>query len=116
MRIGAKYSHLNGEEYLLVHQPELWDEVQKVIAEVDASKALTKVSKERTTSGRLLYSPRDLNAAFHARFAEKGWAERRRNFWVSASEDVTRRTVAMDAPDQRAAIEAAGLEAISSYN
>ena len=32
MRIGAKYSHLNGEEYLLVHRPALWQEVQDVIA------------------------------------------------------------------------------------
>ena len=27
MRIAAKYSHMNGEEYLLVHKPELWQEV-----------------------------------------------------------------------------------------
>ncbi len=37
MQIGAKYSHLNGEEYLLVHKPELWQEVQDVIASVDAA-------------------------------------------------------------------------------
>ena len=27
MRIVERYSHLNGEEYLLVHRPNLWQEV-----------------------------------------------------------------------------------------
>lgn len=48
MRILARYSHLNGEEYLLVHRRKLWDEVQAVIAEVDALACRTKVSRERT--------------------------------------------------------------------
>jgi len=37
MQIGAKHSHLNGEEYLLVHKPALWQEVQDVISDVDAA-------------------------------------------------------------------------------
>lgn len=28
MQIKARYSHLNGEEYLLVHRTALWEEVQ----------------------------------------------------------------------------------------
>ena len=32
MEIKARYSHLNGEEYLLVHRKHLWEEVQDVIA------------------------------------------------------------------------------------
>ena len=31
MQIKARYSHLNGEEYLLVHRKALWEEVQDVI-------------------------------------------------------------------------------------
>ena len=31
MRIEARYSHLNGEEYLLVHRRRLWEEVREVI-------------------------------------------------------------------------------------
>ena len=34
MQIKARYSHLNGEEYLLVHRKALWQEVQNVIARV----------------------------------------------------------------------------------
>ena len=46
MQIAAKYSHLNGEEYLLVHQRELWDQVQSVIAQIDAEDCRTKRSRE----------------------------------------------------------------------
>ena len=30
MRVVERYSHLNGEEYLLVHKPRLWQEVLAV--------------------------------------------------------------------------------------
>ena len=51
MRLAAKYSHLNGEEYLLVHHRELWEDVQTVIREVDASRCRTKLSFEKTRDG-----------------------------------------------------------------
>ncbi len=51
MRIGARYSHLNGEEYLLVHHPQLLREVEGVIAEVDAESCRTKVSRGTENPG-----------------------------------------------------------------
>ena len=51
MQIRAHYSHLNGEEYLLVHRNNLWKEIQAVIREVDAFACRTKVSKERNDAG-----------------------------------------------------------------
>ena len=60
----ARYSHLNGEEYRLVHRKHLWKEVQAVIAAVDAFACRTKVSKEKTMRGKLLFSPADMNRAF----------------------------------------------------
>ena len=64
MRIVSRYSHLNGEEYLLVHRKQLWQEVKDVIAGVDAEACRTKVSRERTMPGRMLFSPPDMNQAF----------------------------------------------------
>ena len=43
MKIGGKYSHLNGLEWLLYHHSEIWDEITAVIAAVDAGRAKTKV-------------------------------------------------------------------------
>ena len=58
MRIVAHYSHLNGLEYLLVHKPYLWDEIQKVIDGMDAEACRTKISKEKTMRGKTLVLPR----------------------------------------------------------
>jgi hypothetical protein len=48
MKIVETYSHLNGLEFLLVHKPDIWAEIQRVISSVHAEKCRTKVSKEKT--------------------------------------------------------------------
>ena len=116
MRIGAKYSHLNGEEYLLVHRKKLWREIQDVIAAVDAEACKTKVSREKTMRGRMLYSPRDMNMAFKNRLKAIGWKERRNTFWVTKDEKLLRAIYGLSAKEQKAAIEAAKHEPIRSYN
>ncbi len=35
MNIIETYSHLNGLEFLLVHKPHLWGEIQDVISAID---------------------------------------------------------------------------------
>lgn len=47
MRVLGKYSHLNGEEYLIVHHKKLYKEIFDVIATVDALQFRTKISKEK---------------------------------------------------------------------
>lgn len=117
MQIGAKYSHMNGEEYLIVHQAELWREVQEVIAGVDAETCRTKLSREQgQRGGKMLYSPIDLNKAFKAGFNQCGWRGESRTFWVTADEKVLRR-ITGDSPErQRTAIEEAGHQPIRTYN
>ncbi len=51
MKIAEKYSHLNGEEYLIVHHKSLYNEIKKVISLVDGNKLMTKKSKEKTIEG-----------------------------------------------------------------
>ena len=116
MRIGAKYSHLNGEEYLLVHKPALWQEVQDVIASVNAAACKTKVSKEKTMPGKLLYSPPDMNVAFKKGLESIGWGERRNTFWVTDDEKLLRGIYGLSPEEQRQAIQDAGHEPIMSYN
>jgi uncharacterized C2H2 Zn-finger protein len=57
MRIVETYSHLNGEEYLLVRRPEVYREIKDVIQEVNAAACKTKKSNEKTMKGKRLYSP-----------------------------------------------------------
>lgn len=116
MKIAETYSHLNGLEFLIVHKPTLWKEIQDVIAAVDAGKCKTKVSKEKTMKGELLFSPIDMNAAFKRLLRVKKWEESRVSYWVTRSEKLIRKTLAMSAAEQKKEIEAAGEKAIFSYN
>lgn len=116
MRIVETYSHLNGLEYLLVHQPDLWQEIQDVISSVDATAFKTKVSKEKTMKGKLLYAPKEMNKAIEAEFQARDWSESRTSYWVTKDAKMIRKTMAMDPAEQKAEIEASGETPIFSYN
>lgn len=116
MKIAETYSHLNGLEFLLVHKPTLWQEIQSVIADVDANKCRTKVSKEKRMKGKLLFSPVGMNAAFMRLLRKKAWDESRVSYWVTRSEKLIRKTLNMSAEQQKREIEAAGEKPIFSYN
>ena len=85
MRIQERYSHLNGEEYLIVHHAAIYEEIKDIIAKVDASKFITKTSKEKTMPGKLIYSPRAINAEFRRLFQQKAWREYRYKYCVTTN-------------------------------
>jgi len=116
MNIAETYSHLNGLEFLLVHKPSLWNEMLRVIAAVDAAECRTKVSKEKTMKGQLLFSPVAMNAQFKELLRAKSWEESRVNYWVTRTEKLIRKTLTMSAAEQKKEIEAAGETPIFSYN
>ena len=116
MRIIETYSHLNGLEFLMVHKPGLWTEIKDVVEGIDTARFRSKVSKEKTMMGKLLYAPIEMNAAANEAFAQRGWKESRTSYWVTKDAKLVRRTMNLTAAEQRAEIEAAGEEAIFSYN
>lgn len=116
MKIVETYSHLNGLEFLLVHKSKLWKEIGDVIASVDADVCKTKVSKEKTMKGKLLYSPIDMNSAFEKLLRTNKWQESRVSYWVTKSEKLIRKTLTLTSAEQKKEIEAAGEVAIFSYN
>ena len=116
MRIVEHYSHLNGLEYLLVHKPSLWEEIQHAIASVDTTRLKPKISREKTMAGKHLYSPIEMNKALGAELLSAGWAESRTSYWVTHDATLIRRTMNMSAAEQKQAITEAGQEPIFSYN
>lgn len=116
MKIIETYSHLNGLEYLIVHRKKLWDEIQKVIESIDAEKCKTKVSKEKTMKGELLYSPIDMNQSFKDKLTNLGWNEDRFSYWVTKDEKLIRKTMALPADEQKKEIVNSGNTPIFSYN
>jgi hypothetical protein len=116
MEIVKYHSHLNGYEWLLVHHPKVWKEIKSVIRSIDAEKCKTKVSKEKTMVGKLLYSPEDLNARFAEGLNRLDWKESRTSYWVTDDYNLIRKTLHMVPKEQKKEIEAAGKRAIFSYN
>ncbi len=116
MKIAKTHSHLNGHEWLLVHHPEVWKEIEKIVSSIDAEKCRTKVSKEKTMKGRILYSPIELNREFSAQFRKAGWHETRTSYWVTDDYNLIRKTLLMEPGRQKDEIEATGRSAIFSYN
>jgi hypothetical protein len=116
MRIVETYSHLNGLEFLLVHKPELWDELGNVISSINADACKTKISKEKTMAGRVLYSPKVMNQLFKYHLGQKGWGESRVSYWVTKDARLIRKTLSLPPAEQKKEIETAGEVAIFSYN
>lgn len=116
MKIVESYSHLNGLEFLLVHQESLWREIKDVIHGVDAEKCKTKVSKEKRSQGRMFYSPVEMNRAFKQALTRRKWHESRVQYWVTRDAGLVRKTLPLPADEQKRQIDATGEVAIFSYN
>jgi hypothetical protein len=101
MKIAQKYSHLNGEEYLIVHHKKLYQEIKDVIKSVNANDFRTKVSKEKRKIGNKLFSPVDLNKAFDKEFEKKGWLESRYNYYITLNRELMEKSVLMSAAEQK---------------
>ena len=117
MKIAQKYSHLNGEEYLIVHHNNLYQEIKEVIENIDASKFLTKVSQEKRKRGNNLYSPGALNIALEAEFYILNWKESRYSYYITLDRELMEQSIPMNAQAQREFLMAHGEQApIYSYN
>ncbi len=69
-----EYSHLGGLEILKIRFPKIEKEIDEIISLVKISEK-TKVSREKTKMGRLLYSPKEMNKAFKDAFKKYEWKE-----------------------------------------
>ena len=76
----------------------------------------TLYTDEFPMTGRLLYSPADMNEAFSQGLAVHGWSERRNTFWVTDDEKLLRGIHGLPEQEQKQAIEDAGHTPIRSYN
>ena len=116
MKIAQKYSHLNGEEYLIVHHRKLYREISDTIKSIDASKFLTKESKEKTMTGKMLYSPIELNKAFNEKFNRLGWHETRYQYYITTEQKLLQELITLPYEEQKEFLISRGIkEPISSY-
>ena len=101
----------------MYHHPNIWDELEDAIDAIDAETYRTKISREKTMLGRELFSPTDLNEAFRKELYPRGWEKPDQyKFYMSSDESITRETKNLPYEEQKAAINAAGLEAYNGHN
>lgn len=73
MKVAGEYSFAGGLEVVKNNFGSLLDEITHAINQIDAEKHRTKVSKEKTMDGRMLYSPTELNKTFKKLLHPAGW-------------------------------------------
>ena len=86
MKIIAEYSFKNGKAIIENEFADLLLEIKDVISEVDASKCKTKISKEKTMKGKVLYAPKKLNLAFKLAFERRKWTPMKLSFTTRVPE------------------------------
>ena len=116
MKIAQKYSHLNGEEYLIVHHKKLYKEIVETIESIDANKLLLKESKEKTMQGKMLYSPIELNKTFNTKFNKLGWNESRYRYYIATEQKLLPELILLPYEEQKKFLISKGIKSpISSY-
>ena len=116
MKIIKRYSHLNGLEYLEARKPTLLGEIEAVIDSVDAATYRTKVSKEKSRLGQLLYAPKELNKALKGHFSAAGWKSVQTTYWVCEDPRTNRKVMDLPPRQQKGEIEEAGFTPYRSSN
>lgn len=117
MKIAQKYSHLNGEEYLLVHHKNLYDEIIQIITSIDANRLKNKISKEKTMKGKALYSPKNINKEFEEKFRPKNWNESRYQYYITLDRKLMEESISIPYKEQKEFLMTHGEKnPILSYN
>lgn len=116
MKIANLYSHLNGYEFLLVHKPDLWNEIVSALNSVDAN-AFTKISYDKKHYGEVKYDQKKINKKIKDILLPLGWNEVRTPYFVTSDIDTLREIIDIrDKNEQKQIIEDNGFEAMSTYN
>ena len=77
MKVISEFSQKNGKKFISNEFPNELSEIYEVIEGVNLKDFKTKISREKTMPGELLYSPSELNREYKRRFNNLGWHEYR---------------------------------------
>ena len=116
MRIANLYSHLNGYEFMIVHKPELWQEISSALNSINANN-YTKISRAKPTRGRVFYDQKALNNVIKDILTPLGWCEVRTPYYVTSDIDTLREISGIrDKNIQKQIIETNGFEPMQTNN
>lgn len=115
MKIAHKYSHLNGEEYLIVHRKKFYKEICAVIESIKLEDFRTKISKEKTKQGKTLYSPVALNKEFERQFRLHNWKESRYSYHVTTDYNLMQELVPLSFAEQKEYLKKKSITPLTSF-
>ena len=75
MQILDEYSFKNGKSFVKKYHPSELRDIIESICGLDAVSCLTKVSKEKTMRGKLLFSPNKMNDSLKDKLHSLGWTK-----------------------------------------
>ena len=76
MKIVGIYSFNGGKDVIEANFATELQQIKNFISAVDGLKCKTKVSKEKTMPGKMLYKPSSMNKAFKREFSKYNWKHR----------------------------------------
>ena len=116
MKIAQSYSHLNGEEYLIVHHNKLYKEIKDVISSIKKSDLSYKASKDSTKIGQQMIDQKHLNKLFESKFNAFGWKESRYQYFITLDRELMGQSILLPHEEQKEFLtKKGGEEPIKSY-
>jgi hypothetical protein len=79
MIIAGEFSFNGGKQFIEKKYPHLLAEIKSVIPLINAQSCKNKESKEKTMSGKILFSPTALNKCFKKELFKRGWKNKKVN-------------------------------------
>ncbi len=77
MKVVNEFSQKDGKDFISRNFPTELQEVYEIIEIINLQQFKTKISKEKTMPGQMLYSPPALNKEYKEKFNSLGWHEYR---------------------------------------
>ncbi len=96
MKISQRYSHFNGEEYLLIHRKEEYQEIINGITRINASDHKGETSGGEGKSKKMLINSSSLRREFKRLLTKQGWKERREDSCFSSEADYIKNKISLE--------------------
>ena len=109
MILAATHSHLGGLEIMGKQRPGIWEQIQEVVAGLEAEKARQKILKRKgELLGRLIYDHHHLAKNLGQRFQDRGWRETILDYWSAQDSRALAASLALPPGDRQAYLQKSG--------
>ncbi len=113
MKLSETYSHFNGLEFLMIHKPELWKEIENIILSVDFYSIKATISKDVLLPDKMIFNTIEIINRFRDMLTVNNWRDCREIYQENINEINNDSIITKDNAKQ---IDFPGEHPIFSYN